>query len=237
MAISCASARRHSGGDVGAVVSRAEALKAPASKFSAALVGDSLLAGLVERNSYEPVRDAVAARLAPRIYSPVDVAASAVPLASVGDVEARLRRAVAAAPPPDAVVVLGGTNDLWRRDAAAVAASLARQYDAARAAGVRFVVGCTLPPFTPGVVTALPGLRDGVEATRLAVNDAIRDAAPVLVDLARACDADAATYARPDGIHFTRAGYRALGAAIGDALETALRDGTRKGVVVVPRGR
>ena len=167
--------------------------------------------------------------------------ASAVPLASVGDVERRLRREVAASPPPDAVVVLGGTNDLWRRDARAVAASLERQFAAATAAGVRVVVGCTLPPFRPGLVSAF-GMADGVEATRLAVNDAIRAAAPVLVDLAAACDADAATYARPDGIHFTRDGYRAFGSRIADALETALRDGASKGAAAptpraAPRGR
>ena len=67
-----------------ALVVRAAALKAPiaTSKFSAALVGDSLLAGLVERNSYEPVRDVVAARLAPKIYSPVRRAGAARPRAA-----------------------------------------------------------------------------------------------------------------------------------------------------------
>ena len=35
-------------------------------------------------------------------------------------------------------------------------------------------------------------------------------------------EADAATYVQPDGIHFTRAGYRALGLRVAETLEEAL---------------
>lgn len=220
------------------VSARGAAARAPriaTSKFSACLVGDSLLAGLVSRDRYAPVRDVVAEKLSEKMYSPVDVTASAVPLASVGGIERRLARALEA-PPPDAVAVLGGTNDLWRRDARAVAAGLERMYGAAAEAGVHVVVGITLPPFEPGLVSAF-GLAGGVERTRLAVNDAIRAAAPVLLDLAADCDADAATYTRPDGIHFTSDGYRALGARIAEVFEAALRDGTRSGgVAIYPSG-
>ena len=61
-----------------------------------------------------------------------------------------------------------------------------------------------------------------IEATRSAVNDDIRDAAPVLLDLAADCENDASAYMQPDGIHFTRAGYRALGLRVAETLEEAL---------------
>ena len=44
----------------------------------------------------------------------------------------------------------------------------------------------------------------------------------VLLDLAADAEADAATYVQPDGIHFTRAGYRALGLRVAETLEEAL---------------
>ena len=86
---------------------------------------------------------------------------------------------------------------------------------------MRTVVGCTLPKFDPGIIRTF-GLGGRVEAGRLRLNDAIREGAPAYVDLARLADADPATFARPDGIHFTRAGYRALGLRVAETLEEAL---------------
>ena len=79
-------------------------------------------------------------------------------------------------------------------------------------------------PFTADATQwfSIVDLPQRIEATRSAVNDNIRDAAPVLLDLAADAEADAATYVQPDGIHFTRAGYRALGLRVAETLEEAL---------------
>ena len=80
------------------------------------------------------------------------------------------------------------------------------------------------PPFTADATQwfSIVDLPQRIEATRSAVNDNIRDAAPVLLDLAADCENDASTYMQPDGIHFTRAGYRALGLRVAETLEEAL---------------
>ena len=100
--------------------------------------------------------------------------------------------------------------------------SLKRMYDdcAGRAPRRRH----HLPPFTADATQwfSIVDLPQRIEATRSAVNDNIRDAAPVLLDLAADAEADAATYVQPDGIHFTRAGYRALGLRVAETLEEAL---------------
>ena len=121
-------------------------------------------------------------------------------------------------------MILAGTNDLWRCDADATFKSLKRMYDDCVKAGVRHVVGTTLPPFTADATQwfSIVDLPSKIEATRSAVNDNIRDAAPVLLDLAADAENDAATYVQPDGIHFTRAGYRALGLRVAETLEEAL---------------
>jgi len=124
---------------------------------------------------------------------------------------------------PDAVFILAGTNDLWRCDSSAITTSLTRQYEACANAGVQHVVGLTLPPFTADATRwfSFVDLPRRIEQTRLTVNEDIRRAAPVLLDLAAEADADT-TYARPDGIHFTREGYRALGLRVAETLEAAL---------------
>ena len=43
-----------------------------------------------------------------------------------------------------------------------------------------------------------------------------------MLDISELAEADAATYVQPDGIHFTRAGYRALGLRVAETLEEAL---------------
>ena len=199
--------------------------RAKPARFNSVLVGDSLLAGFVQRSVYEPVRDACAERLAGVLLSPFEVTATAVDGAPLSNVEQRLTRELAAA--PDAVVLLAGTNDLWRRDADGVAWALKRQWAAAEEAGCRIVVGCTLPPYElPAAarpLDALFSLADGVESTRRQVNDEIRRHAPVLLDVDQLCERDPALYSRPDGAHFTPEGYRALGGRVAEVLEAALR--------------
>ena len=193
-------------------------------KFKAVLVGDALLAGRVERSTYEPVRDAAAASLGRVLLSNYEVVCAAADGAGARDLERQLARELSRDPPPDAAVLLAGTNDLWKRDAQRTADRIKRQYAHARSAGVNIVIGVTLPPYElPARFPRVFDIEAGVEATRLALNEEIRASAPALVDLDRLCAADPATYARPDGVHFTRDGYRALGAEIATRLEEALR--------------
>ena len=194
-------------------------------RFSCSIVGDSLLAGLVAggEGGFEPVAKVVVNELRKLILTPVDVRVSAEPLRTAGQVEVALSEELKSRT-PGAVVILAGTNDLWRCDADATFKSLKRMYDNCAQAGVRHVVGITLPPFTADATQwfSIVDLPQRIEATRSAVNDNIRGAAPVLLDLAADAEADAATYVQPDGIHFTRAGYRALGLRVAETLEEAL---------------
>ena len=194
-------------------------------RFSCSIVGDSLLAGLVAggEGGFEPVAKVVVNELRKLILTPVDVRVSAEPLRTAGQVEVALSEELQSRT-PGAVVILAGTNDLWRCDADAPFKSLKRMYDNCAQAGVRHVVGITLPPFTADATQwfSIVDLPQRIEATRSAVNDNIRGAAPVLLDLAADCENDASTYMQPDGIHFTRAGYRALGLRVAEVLEEAL---------------
>ena len=92
-----------------------------------------------------------------------------------------------------------------------------------------------MPRFDPGIVKTFDvvGLADRVERTRTELNDEVRTAAPILLDLALEADADPATYARPDGIHFGRAGYRALGVRIAETLEEAVSGRPAKSAGVI----
>ena len=177
-------------------------------RFSCSLVGDSILAGLVagDEGGFEPVAKVVVDQLRKLILTPVDLRVSAEPLRTAGQVEVALLEELSSRR-PDAVVILTGTNDLWRCDSAAIATSLTRQYEACANAGVQHVVGLTLPPFTADATRwfSFVDLPRRIEQTRLTVNEDIRRAAPVLLDLAAEADADT-TYERPDGIHFTAAG-------------------------------
>ena len=83
--------------------------------------------------------------------------------------EARLAGAGPDAGPYDVVVILGGTNDLWRCDPAAVAAKLDAVHAVCREALPEADIGiCTVPRWCPGVVSGACGSRRacgrGVEA-------------------------------------------------------------------------
>jgi len=79
-----------------------------------------------------------------------------------GRLEARLAAAGPGAGSYDAVVILGGTNDLWRCDPAAVAAKLDAVHAVCREALPEADIGiCTVPRWCPGVVSGARGARLG----------------------------------------------------------------------------
>ena len=143
-------------------------------RFSCSIVGDSLLAGLVAggEGGFEPVAKVVVNELRKLILTPVDVRVSAEPLRTAGQVEVALSEELKSRT-PGAVVILAGTNDLWSCDADATFKSLKSMYDNCAQAGVRHVVGITLPPFTADATQwfSIVDLPQRIEATRSAVND------------------------------------------------------------------
>jgi lysophospholipase L1-like esterase len=209
------------------------------------LFGDSLTAGQVANrfNEFSPPGDRLQALLGPSL----SVTVEGKPLESVAAMPARLTQVLSSSSsggggsdrdqaPFDAIVVMGGTNDLWKLDAAAIGRSLEECFSAARRHNPSVRCGhVTLPPFTPGVVSWFgTGFAGRLEACRREANAGIvqRSAAEAsysssssssllsspssfLVDVAALCEGQGGeALQRPDGIHFDAAGYRAIGEAI-----------------------
>ena len=147
----------------------------------------------------------------------------------------------------DAVILLGGTNDLWRCDPAAVAAKMCECHDVARAALPDAAIGvCTVPRWNPGVVQWFDfmNFESKVEAGRARLNELLREHAEQMgpagfvVELADALDptmtdANDCTVAAGcgDGIHFSLRGYERVGRIIAEALT---EHDNKKFVAVMP---
>jgi len=194
--------------------------------------GDSLTAGMVDRATYSPY----GASLQQFLPEGSIVESSGVVLESSHAMPTRLARELSAHEEAfDIILILGGSNDLWRGDHNAIMSSLDLLYKQVHHAGAALGVA-TLPPFEPDIMRWLSftGVLAQTESTRVAVNERIRDMAAsadghvdpacgaFLVDLARLCEQEPQTMARPDGLHFTAEGYQRLGEEAAAALLAAL---------------
>ena len=195
--------------------------------------GDSLTAGMVDRATYTPY----GASLQKLLPEDSVVESSGVVLESCHAMPARLARELSAREEStfDVILILGGSNDLWRGDHSAIMSSLDLLYEQVRDAGAALGVA-TLPPFEPDVMKWLSftGVLAQTESTRMAVNERIRGVVAsanchadtacgtFIVDLARLCEQEPQTMARPDGMHFTAKGYQRLGEEAAAALLATL---------------
>ena len=190
--------------------------------------GDSLTAGLVSRNRFSPYADTLASSL-----EPCNVCVAGVPLESAHAMPPRLAQLIVEQGGDfDAAIVIGGSNDLWRGNPEAILQSLAELHLQIRNLPCDCALGIgTLPPFEPDVMKwlAFTGALEKTEATRAAVNAELRTMASrgplgktFIVDLAALCRDAPAAMVRPDGLHFTAAGYSRLGELAAEQLRICL---------------